>query len=295
MNFFSALHIKKKIISLWSRDAQDDTNDLIAPSFKASPDSNDDLRRSDTLVCVLAETRAHALTWHKFQKNILQHLKADLAVCIEETETYDYTNPYWTHATYRWTTPTYEDWGVAYDQAKKDLGSSEDWRVLLKVGKQWLGGIKGKDSQPGSAGILLYFRMFLLRCLQSEDIFSKYKRIIVTRSDFIWDIPHPGLESMDPDAIWIPNGERYGGFTDRHAILSQSNYEAYLNILHPVLTSPSQLASAMSGRTKWNLEQFIFFSLSRAKNRVKLFPYPRLQFASGEVRLHGAKGNGISN
>ncbi len=229
---------------------------------------------NDTLVCVLAESRAHSLTWKKFKKNLLDPLRADLAVCIEVTENYDYANPFWNHAKYRWTTPRYDDWGAAFDVAQAGLGSKENWRVLLDVKDQWLGGIKGNGSHPGSAGILLYFRMFLLRCLQSEEIFKKYKRIIVTRSDFMWDVPHPALELLEPDAIWIPNGEGYGGFTDRHAVLSQSNYEDYLGILHPVLTTPSQLAREMSGRSDWNLERFIFYSLSRTHSKVKLFPYP---------------------
>jgi hypothetical protein len=90
----------------------------------------------------------------------------------------------------------------------------------------------------------------------------------------MWDVPHPALELLEPDAIWIPNGEGYGGLTDRHAVLSQSNYEDYLGILRPVLTSPSQLAREMSERSDWNLERFIFHSLSRTRAKVELFPYP---------------------
>jgi hypothetical protein len=229
---------------------------------------------NDTLVCVLAESRAHSLTWKKFKKNLLDPLRADLAVCIEVTESYDYANPFWNHAKYHWKTPRYDDWGTAFDLAQADLGSNENWRALLAVKDQWLGGVKGEGSHQGSAGILLYFRMFLLKCLQSEEIFKKYKRVVVTRSDFMWDVPHPAIELLEPDAIWIPNGEGYGGVTDRHAVLSQSNHEDYLGILRPVLTDPSQLAREMSGRSDWNLERFIFHSLSRNRAKVKLFPYP---------------------
>lgn len=229
---------------------------------------------SDTLVCVLAESRAHSLTWKKFKKNLLDPLRADLALCIEVREDYNYDNPFWNHAKYRWTTPRYDDWGVAFDDAQAALGSRENWRVLLDVKEQWLGGVKGNGSHPGSAGILMYFRLFLLRCLQVENIFNRYKRVIVTRSDFMWDTPHPALELLDPDSIWIPDGEGYGGFTDRHAVLSQANHEDYLGILRPVLTSPSRTKQDMSGRSDWNLEKFIFHSLARTGAKVRLFPYP---------------------
>lgn len=65
--------------------------------------------QNGTLVCVMAESRAHSLTWKKFRANLLDHLKADLAVCIETPETYDYSNPFWTHAKFRWTTIPYKD------------------------------------------------------------------------------------------------------------------------------------------------------------------------------------------
>lgn len=80
----------------------------------------------------------------------------------------------------------------------------------------------------------------------------------------MWDVPHPALELLEPDAIWIPNGEGYGGFTDRHAVLSQSNYEDYLGILHPVLTSPSQLAREMSGRSDQSGKLHITFAVANA-------------------------------
>ena len=35
---------------------------------------------------------------------------------------------------------------------------------------------------------------------------------------------------MDEKCIWIPDGEHYGGYTDRHVVLSKNNIESYLNI-----------------------------------------------------------------
>lgn len=37
---------------------------------------------------------------------------------------------------------------------------------------------------------------------------------------------------MDPNLIWISNGEHYCGYTDRHVILSKTNIESYLNIFN---------------------------------------------------------------
>ena len=83
----------------------------------------------------------------------------------------------------------------------------------------------------------------------------------------------PLLNTLSQRQFGFLTAKAMGGLTDRLVVLSQSNYETYLNILHPVLTTPSQLASAMSGKSNWNLERFISFSLARAKSKVKLFPY----------------------
>ena len=54
------------------------------------------------LVCILAQTRAHQVAWSSFKRHVLDELNADLALAITLDETYDYGNPYWQHAKYRW-------------------------------------------------------------------------------------------------------------------------------------------------------------------------------------------------
>ena len=65
-----------------------------------------------------------------------------------------------------------------------------------------------------------------------NDLINKYDRFIITRSDFIFLLPHPKVELMNKNYIWIPNCEHYGGYTDRHVVLSKNNIESYLNIFN---------------------------------------------------------------
>jgi len=44
-------------------------------------------------------------------------------------------------------------------------------------------------------------------------LLERYDRFVITRSDFIWDCPHPPLSVLSPDAIWFPDGEYGGGLT----------------------------------------------------------------------------------
>ena len=232
------------------------------------------------LVCILAETRAHRVTWKHFKNRVIDPLHADLAVCVSVPEDYDFDNPFWQYAKYKWPIPEYSDWGEAYDGAQGEYlaGSGQprgNWRRLLEIKDQWLGGIRGPGQHPGSAGILLYFRWFLLQQIKLEGLADRYDRFIITRSDFIWEVPHPSLDLLDDGSIWVPDGEGYMGITDRHAVLSRNNYEAYLDILRNVLLTPDQTYEAMRHKSNWNLEQFIVFSLQDYfhQGRIKYFPY----------------------
>ena len=54
-----------------------------------------------TLVIILSQTRAHELTFNNFKTNVIDELNADLCICIGKKENYDYENPYYRLAKYR--------------------------------------------------------------------------------------------------------------------------------------------------------------------------------------------------
>ena len=145
--------------------------------------------------------------------------------------------------------------------------------MILKIKDQLLGGVKDTTNQhPGSAGILIFFRWFLLKNL---NLLTIYDRFVITRSDFIYQLPHPKLELMDPNYIWIPNGEHYGGYTDRHVVLSKNNIESYLNIFNNFVLRSNEYFTKMKNKTDWNLEQLIKFHLEQnnVAHLVKWMPY----------------------
>lgn len=316
---------------------------------------------SKTLVIILAETRAHELTFDNFKKKCLDELNADLCICIGVKPNYDYSNPFYKLAKYRFTYDEPSDFGNAFEYAyniislntskyeclknmnalygkisnpKKSndnityYGDNEDqinlddfnddeiiihsknfsdnlwkkqiygikvsdnnlvyqnnvttykkplyWREFLKIKDQFLGGIKDKNYEhPGSAGILIFFRWFLLKNLIDNNIIDKYDRFILTRSDYIYRLPHPKVELMDENYIWIPDSERYGGYTDRHVILSKNNIESYLNILNNMVVRSNEYFMKMKNQMNWNLERLIKFHLQQNNvlHLVKQIPY----------------------
>ena len=309
------------------------------------------LSRAKTLVIILSETRAHELTFNNFKKNVIDELNADLCICIGVKTDYDYENPFYKLAKYKFLYDEPDDFGDAFEYAynilsenkpkyeclkninvlygrinqprqstenisfygdtiniddlnddeiiihtndfpddlwknqiygikntdNRDLISQENvntykkplyWREFLKIKDQFLGGIKDKDNEhPGSAGILIFFRWFLLKNLIDNDLINKYDRFVITRSDFIYQLPHPKVELMDENCIWIPDSQHYGGYTDRHAILSKTNVESYLNILNNFVLRSNDYFLKMKNKCdhnfNWNLEEVIKFHLEQ--------------------------------
>lgn len=320
---------------------------------------------SECLVCILGETRASETTYESFNTNVLNYLKADLAICIGITNTYNKYNSFYARANYIWTFPEMNNWANAYDHAAteekppnysvdynntnymfnqlnipktsnhniiyigdfvsfdllqnyltstkefkyeaivwhdvlhlnqawrnqaygvikiinsnsepgvRSLTKNSNWRKLLDVKDQWLGGIKDANGHPGSAGILIFFRWFLLKNLKENNLINKYKRFIVTRSDYLYLGPHPSLQILDENYVWIPDGEFYGGLTDRHVIISNIYIESYLNIMQEILFETDKMYNEMKNTNSWNLEKVIYRHLEKKNllDKVKLFPF----------------------
>ena len=312
-----------------------------------------------TLVIILSETTAHESTFVSFKKNVIDELSADLCVCIGVKPDYDYTNPFYQLAKYKFTYNEPDDYGDAFDYAYNIIsqdkpkyeclknmnglygklqtpkqstenityyGNSEKikklenfdddeiivhvsdfpnelwknqvygikrsdfnlvpqenvntykkqlhWREFLKIKDQLLGGVKDTHNQhPGSAGILVFFRWFLLKNLVDSDLINKYDKFVITRSDYIYQLPHPKVEFMDKNCIWIPDSEHYGGYTDRHAVLTKNNIESYLNIFNNMVLRSNDYFMKMKSQYNWNLERLIKFHLEQNNVHVKEFPY----------------------
>ena len=196
------------------------------------------MRSPRTLVCILSQTREHEVVWHNFKVNVLDFLNADLALSIAVPSDYDYDNPYWQHAKYKWTSPEYADWKEAFYCAQGILDADNSWEMLLSIPDNWLAPVNG---HRGAGGILIYHRWLLLHKMREEGVLDKYDRFIVTRSDYNYLSPHPPMEYLNPGILWVPDGEHYGSITDRHVVLSRGNVEQYLNILENMMFRPAEL------------------------------------------------------
>ena len=235
-----------------------------------------------TLVIILGETRTHELTFNNFKENVINVLNADLCICIGIDIKYNYHNPFYKLAKYKFLYNEPYDYADAFDYAYNIILTENEninplnWREFLKIKNQFMGGIKDNDNEhPGSGAIQIFYRWFLLKNLIHHNLIDKYDRFVITRSDYIYQLPYPNVEKMNSNNIWIPNFEYWGGYTDKNAILSKTNIIPYLNILNMMVLKSNEYFYKMKNYNYWNIEQLIKFHLheNNVLHLVKEFPY----------------------
>ncbi len=226
-----------------------------------------------TLIVVLGETRAHELTFTLFKKNLMDRLNADLALCVGDNPR-ETPNPFYDHARYVWKYKDPADWADSY----KELAPGKNVYALLDLPDQWFGGIRHPTLQQAGVGaLLIVFREFLRRRLEAEGLYDKYDWFVLTRSDFIWPVMHPGLDLFSPEHIYLPDGERYRGYTDRHALVPRKHFRRFMEVARATFDEPEELARRMKAVSpdNWNTESFVKFRLGELGlgASVRFMPY----------------------
>ncbi|CAE7776355.1 unnamed protein product [Symbiodinium necroappetens] len=88
------------------------------------------------------------------------------------------------------------------------------------------------DKRPGSAICWYYSQQKCLEMIQKQEHQrgQPYQWVVVSRFDFRWLAPHPPLELLKADVVWIPSGSDWeGGINDRHAVIPRRHAEGYLS------------------------------------------------------------------
>lgn len=195
-------------------------------------DSNP-VQRPKVLIIMMGTLRGGELAWETFYRNVLLPNEADLALMVPE-DTSPHSSSLMVHAKYVWTHLDHRDWGVAIDQ---EFGGNGTWRELATA-YNFTGLLGGtKESTRGSGAIVFMLRHYISQILVQDGLLDQYDRFVLTRSDHYYGCLHD-LRDLDPEYIWLPEGENYGGVTDRHVVVSRAHVLKVLNILPPVIADP---------------------------------------------------------
>ncbi|MFY7805960.1 MAG: hypothetical protein ACOVQ7_21325 [Limnoraphis robusta] len=192
------------------------------------------------VICIVGTLRAVNLTYQNLIEKVIEPLNADLVFCVSQMSSEDEAS-----------IDKFRNYNIVdiciYEDGKNEYQDFLDnffnqltpeqqkqWHKYFEIEGNWLGGIKGRRG----SGFHLNFNYWKLgdRLHNLKKSGSDYQRFIITRTDLLWLVEHPPLNLLDPKLVWIPTGENYNGYNDRHAICSSQNVENYLSIFESMIS-----------------------------------------------------------
>ncbi|MEN9343797.1 MAG: hypothetical protein RLZZ453_584 [Chlamydiota bacterium] len=231
-----------------------------------------------TLVVILGQLRADALCYQNVKENLIDVLDADLAVCTG-TSSANYENSlFYQAAKYRFVhvdpvgdfSPTLDE--VCHLIAEEHQLPPTSWRHFLPFGNHILGGVQGCI---GSGAIVLFRKWFLLKNLISQNLLEEYDFFVITRSDLIYLLSHPTIDCFDPEHIYLPSGEHYGGLPDRHAVVPKKFILSFLDILGQMILQEQKYYEAIRLKNNINPESLLLVHcrFQHLLEKICYFPY----------------------
>ncbi|MEL7037839.1 MAG: hypothetical protein AAFO04_19820 [Cyanobacteria bacterium J06592_8] len=192
------------------------------------------------VICFVGTLRAVDLTYKNLIEKVIEPLNADLVFCVSRISSEDEASLKKFSNYNIVDICIYEDGKNEYQDFLEKFYSQltpdqeKQWHKYFEIDGNWLGGIKGRR---GSGFHLNYNYWKLWARLQDlKNRGYNYQRFIITRTDLFWLVEHPPLHLLDPKLVWIPTGENYNGYNDRHAVCNDKNVEDYLSIFESIIS-----------------------------------------------------------
>ncbi|WP_424102556.1 hypothetical protein [Moorena producens] len=186
------------------------------------------------VVCMVGTLRTVNSTYKNLIEQVIEPLNADLVFCVSHMSSEDEACIDKFRSCNIVDICIYEDGKNEYQDFLADFFNQltpeqqRQWHKYFDIEGNWLGGLKGRRGS-GFHLNFNYWKLFTRLQNLKKNGFD-YQRFIITRTDLFWLVQHPPLNLLDPKLIWIPTGENYNGYNDRHAICSDKNIADYLSL-----------------------------------------------------------------
>jgi hypothetical protein len=206
-------------------------------------DAFNKIEENKTLVIVMGSLRGGEFAWHSLYENLLDPNLADLALAVGYVPDAEKNSSLYSRAKYLWEFEEYNDWGIALDMIAGEHDptyekyANTSWRAILVEGMPSV--IGGSCGIAGSGALVFWQRWFVYNKIAELKLLKKYDRFVVTRSDHYYLCEH-NLTALEPTKVWVPEGEEWGGITDRHVVAPAEKILQVLDILPPLLRHPSE-------------------------------------------------------
>eukprot|EP00667_Euglena_gracilis_P006495 EG_transcript_6544 len=242
-------HQKERIVPHFTLAAQLGHPIVCTPTGEPTPGTEE----KKTLVVSIGLVRAYRITWHTFEREVLnpEHLggPVDLAIATPsgfDTEAEKETNHFFQRAKYVWEVhnPPGNNYRHYFNEISRACFnrtfSPQDAAIIgAKFPGNFLGLITEANHEWGGAA-LLFFKWLALQQLLFLKLLPQYRYVVLTRSDFVWTGPHPSLEPLKPKHVLIPTGSDWDGINDRHMAMTAADAPSILSLCERLIDRPSQ-------------------------------------------------------
>lgn len=241
-----------------------------------------------TLICIFGVLRSPPGAFESFKKNLLSD-DTDLLLSVSDPTKFpeeklgNYKE--WVNAakyiSYYQDAPIEE----VLDRLCQEKNIKNEWRQLLQIGDNWLGGLTNRG---GSGMIMMLDKYYLREALNKIDL-NQYSSIILLRSDFLHLKKFSLSSPPKSNEIYIPDGEHYGGMNDRFLIFNKNSYFKILSQIDLFLDSENLLSLLKTfdcqsfNSESWNL----FYNLHN-NFEIKLFESMCFMITSPEMQTRWA-------
>lgn len=199
----------------------------------------------NTLVILMGNARGGEVAWDSMVQHVIRPLHADVALAFGNTS--DRPEQLTSLAKYDWIFEEPNDWTEVLDEvatrAKVPTGRWRRHAQRKDVRGKGLYGpaiVDKGESEKGSGVIIFAFREWLLR--EQLHVLQSYDRVVLTRADHVYACDHANVDvQLGDPVIWLPEGEDYEGFTDRHHVFQGKDAASILGVL-PWLVAQSDAA-----------------------------------------------------
>lgn len=232
------------------------------------------------LVILIGPMRGGPLAWNSLAQHVVRHLSADLAIASHDPIP-EQLVPL---VRYIWPIPEYSD----YAQPLEAAGCGSQWRELCALQSNVMGGIPycGQNNGKGSGAMMQASMLHVFHHLTSNNLANQYTHFVLTRADHVYGCPHP----FPSDLVLIPEGEDYGGVTDRHFVAPREQFLKALNV-STILCNAASYAS----RNPENVETLFALFFSDLGLQIERFSRNMFLIRTQTDATRWSKGDDVEN
>ena len=235
---------------------------------------------ADTLVVLIGMLRGGEPSWRSLERNLLRPNAAHLALMVAPGVKKTHLHHIAMHI---WETREFSDWSLAVDGVAADLGlpNRTAWRKYLRPSDHLCckkdrrccmrPEFFGPRSWSGSINMVM--RWQLKQRLITDKLMARYARFVITRSDQYYGCAL-SLASLDLHHIWAPEGEDYGGITDRFIVCSRADVLGCVSVIDGFLRTPDAYDPTM------NPESYFRQRLIEQSLWPRVRRFPRVMFTA---------------